>query len=239
MAPNSPTRNRPTKDRTLAVEVVMSRKIPPEFIVRIAIKNDAGRLVGHREFVTYQGLLAMAHDQGLSAIETELLQAPSDANGRTAIVRATTRGKPGAFTGLGDASPENTSRKVVRHLLRVAETRAKARALRDMTNVAMVAFEELGGDDESDDAVVAQHVRATTQPTPRQEPSATEAQRRALLAKAHALGHADGAAGAFLRARLGCELDRASKGRASRVLTALDEEFAALRPRARTSQAAE
>lgn len=116
----------------------MSKKIPQEFVVRIAIRNSAGHIVEERELITYEGLLAIAHGEGLNESNTELLQAPTDANGRTAIVRAAARGAPGSFSGLGDACPENTHRKVVGHLLRVAETRAKARALRDMTNVALV-----------------------------------------------------------------------------------------------------
>lgn len=215
----------------------MSKKIPPEFIVRIPIRSESGQVTGEREFITYQGLLAIAHDQGLNEIDTVLLQAPNDDNQRTAIVRATAKGKSGTFTGLGDACPENTSRRVVRHLLRVAETRAKARALRDLTNVAMVALEELGGDDYGEDALPAPPPRVMARDAIGREASATEAQRRALLAKAHALGHAQGAAPAFLRARLGCELGRATKGQASRLLESLDQELAALQ--AHSGRAAE
>jgi hypothetical protein len=53
----------------------------------------------------------------------------------------------GTFTGLGDASPGSVTRMMAPHLLRMAETRAKARALRDAVNVGVTALEELGDDD--------------------------------------------------------------------------------------------
>ena len=53
------------------------------------------------------------------------------------------------FTGIGDASPANVSPRLVPSLIRFAETRAKARALRDATNVGMVALEELDHEEEA------------------------------------------------------------------------------------------
>src|ERR687898_241588 len=54
----------------------------------------------------------------------------------------------GKFGGIGDASPQNVNRAIAPHLIRMAETRAKARALRDAINVGVTAFEELGGEEE-------------------------------------------------------------------------------------------
>jgi hypothetical protein len=100
-----------------------------------------------KRFVLYAGLLEEAHSRGLRSIETELLQIPKSENGEVAIVKAVVRTEDGKYTGLGDASPENVNRTIAPHLIRMAETRAKARALRDAINVGVTAFEELGGED--------------------------------------------------------------------------------------------
>lgn len=97
-----------------------------------------------RSFALYAGLLDLAHQQGLKGISTTIVQIPSELNGMTAIVHATVDTERGTFMGLGDANPANVTRMMVPHLIRMAETRAKARALRDATNVGVAAFEELG-----------------------------------------------------------------------------------------------
>ncbi|QYJ15678.1 hypothetical protein Rxycam_01504 [Rubrobacter xylanophilus DSM 9941] len=100
-----------------------------------------------KRFVLYAGLLEEAHARGLRSIETELLQAPSPENGEVAIVRAVVRTEDGKFSGIGDASPTNVGRHIAPHLIRMAETRAKARALRDAINVGVTAYEELGDEE--------------------------------------------------------------------------------------------
>ena len=101
-----------------------------------------------KRFVLYAGLLEEAHSRGLRSIETELLQVPEKENGEVAIVKASIRTEEGKFAGIGDASPQNVNRAIAPHLIRMAETRAKARALRDAINVGVTAFEELGGEEE-------------------------------------------------------------------------------------------
>ncbi len=102
-----------------------------------------------KRMVLFAGLLDQGHQQGLKSIDTELIQAPGQDNGSVAIVKAVVELEDGRrFSGIGDASPENVGRMIAPHLLRMAETRAKARALRDAVNVGVTAFEEMGGDEE-------------------------------------------------------------------------------------------
>ncbi|MBU1698949.1 MAG: hypothetical protein KJ831_02275 [Candidatus Eisenbacteria bacterium] len=112
----------------------------------IEIRDEVGQVVGTKEVVMYSSLLLKAHAEGLTQIETKLLQVPSDENGRTAIVQALVETSKGKFQALGDASPDNVEAIIIPHLIRAAETRAKSRALRDAVNIGIVSHEELDGD---------------------------------------------------------------------------------------------
>jgi hypothetical protein len=115
-----------------------------------------------KQYVLYQGLLDEAHSLGLRGIDTDLIQVPDDSNGNVAIVKATAEMEDDRhFSGIGDASPENVGRNIAPHLIRMAETRAKARALRDAVNVGATALEELS---DGDDAPPASSSRG--RPTP-------------------------------------------------------------------------
>jgi hypothetical protein len=117
---------------------------------------------GGKQFVLYAGLLDLAHQKGLQSIHTEIVQVPSEDNNRVAICTATVTmevdGKTVVFTGIGDAAPNNVAPAMQTCLLRMAETRAKARALRDGTNIGVAAFEELGNGtgDDTDESEAAQ-----------------------------------------------------------------------------------
>ncbi len=101
-----------------------------------------------RSFVMYAGLLALAHERGLRSIETSLLQAPTTDNGNVAICSARVTliadVAERSFSGIGDAAPNNVSQAMQSSLIRMAETRAKARALRDAVNFEMSVLEESG-----------------------------------------------------------------------------------------------
>ena len=101
--------------------------------------------IDDKDFVIYAGLLDVAHQKNLSMVDVELIQFPSDQNKQTAICKAKVETVDGRkFSDIGDANPLNCNAKVAKHLIRMASTRAKARAFRDMDNIGMTALEELG-----------------------------------------------------------------------------------------------
>ena len=104
-----------------------------------------------KQFVLYAGLLALGHEQGLMSIRTHLIQIPNESNNRVAICSATVvlekDGVSREFHGIGDAAPNNVAPAMANCTIRLAETRAKARALRDAVNVGMASLEELGDED--------------------------------------------------------------------------------------------
>ena len=121
-----------------------------------------------KQYVLYSGLLDEGHSLGLRGIDTDLIQVPDESNGNVAIVKATAEMEDGRhFSGIGDASPENVGRNIVPHLIRMAETRAKARALRDAVNVGATALEELSdGDDAPPTSRTPEASSSRSRPTP-------------------------------------------------------------------------
>jgi hypothetical protein len=116
------------------------------FLVKIKIKDERGNVVDETEAIAFKGLLNLAHEDGLKSVKTTVVQLPTEENGKTAVVTATVKTQKGTFTGMGDASPANVNRRIAPHVLRMAETRALARAFRLAVNIGAVAIEELGED---------------------------------------------------------------------------------------------
>lgn len=134
-------------------------KINENFIINLQGKS----------FVTYEGLLDLAHQRNLLSIEVEIIQIPTKENNMTAICKAIATTDKERFQDIGDASPNSVNSALVPHLIRMASTRAKARVLRDLTNVGMTAIEELS----IEDGVVAEgeenyQTYQEEPPTPRQ-----------------------------------------------------------------------
>jgi hypothetical protein len=98
-----------------------------------------------KDFVLYSGLLDLAHQKGIKSIHVEPVQYPNKENGMEAICKSVVISSDGQeFTEIGDANPRNVTPMIKEHILRMAATRAKARALRDLSNIGMTCLEELG-----------------------------------------------------------------------------------------------
>src|SRR5919199_914647 len=93
-----------------------------------------------KEFIQYAGLLAMAHEHGLTDLAAEFISVTPE----LALAAAHAFFADGRkFWDAGDATPTNVHSQVKAHFPRVALTRAKARVLRDALNIGMVSVEEL------------------------------------------------------------------------------------------------
>lgn len=84
--------------------------------------------------VPYEDLLKAAHKKGIKEVRTEMIQV--DFEKKIALFKAIVIGaKNMVFEGHGDATPENVKSETIQpHFVRMAETRAKARAMRDYVN---------------------------------------------------------------------------------------------------------
>jgi len=99
-----------------------------------------------RSYVTYKGLLWVAHRAGLESVDVELIE--YDPESRRAIVKATVKGSRGTYSDIGDASPDNVGKLIAGATIRMASTRAQSRALRSMLGIGITSLSELpGGED--------------------------------------------------------------------------------------------
>lgn len=104
--------------------------IPTQFLVTIQGK----------QFVTFHGLLAMAHQQGLLSLKAEFISVTET----LALARARAEFHDGCvFEECSDATPSNVNSRIKPHFARMSLTRAKCRALRNALNIAYVCAEEL------------------------------------------------------------------------------------------------
>jgi hypothetical protein len=98
-------------------------------------------------------------------LKTQIVQMPAAENGMVAVVHATARwlnadGDLVEFDGIGDASPTNVKGVGKDALLRMADTRARGRALRDSVNIGEVLEEELSEEEPAPRSQPTSHLRS-------------------------------------------------------------------------------
>jgi len=194
-----------------------------------------------RDGIAYADLLARAHSEGLKGVATEILLQPTDSNGRLCIVKAVVETGKGRFEAVGDADPSSVEARFHPHLIRVAETRAKARALRDAVNCGLVSFEELDGAGAAGSGQSPGPGAAPPRRAPRtgngaaprgasrpvrqgngEDGPMTDAQRRYLFRLLAGMGHQGKAAEDFLHAELEIrDLSRVTRSHASALIDQL------------------
>lgn len=106
-----------------------------------------------KEAIKLEGLTAFAHEKGMWKFETKIVQYPSDQNAWTAICETVIGGydydpitnklREVIYSDIGDANVNNCGKMVAASYIRMASTRAQARALRKYTNIDMVCSSEL------------------------------------------------------------------------------------------------
>ena len=103
--------------------------------------NDYIIRLQNKEYVLFNGLLFLAHKQGLKSIHTEIIEHKRDE--KFCLVKATVNGEKGTCTSYGDADPSTCGKKIADAYIRMADTRATARALRFYSGIAITSLDEL------------------------------------------------------------------------------------------------
>ncbi len=104
--------------------------------------------ISGKDFMTYEGLLKLAHKKGKFDMTITESWVSEDMKMAWCKVRLTA-GVDGSvtnlqtFDGFGSSTPDNTGTMTQSHPVEMAHTRAKGRALRDYLNIGMVMAEEL------------------------------------------------------------------------------------------------
>lgn len=122
-------------------------KLNPDFIRQFEFTNKKTGKKETTDFVVYQGILDLAHQIGIKSLVVTELQRPHPDNNMIAICKATLISNDGrTFEDIADADVDNVGLMVKGAIIRMASTRAKARVLRDFTNIGITCFEELNPD---------------------------------------------------------------------------------------------
>jgi hypothetical protein len=130
--PEEPLATSSTPDR----RALTLAHIPRHYIVTIQDKP----------YIKCNGLVDLAQQHGLVELSTTVITVTPD----FAVCQCVARFADGRiFTDIGDATPENVKSHLKDHFIRIAATRATARALRRALNIDMVAVEELGEEERS------------------------------------------------------------------------------------------
>lgn len=136
------------QNKMVSYSVDELKKLKPEFMKKYVMNLQ------NKDFMTYNGLIALAKEKGMKSLNVHIVQYPNASNYDTAIAQATVVGYEVVdgekmeveFTEIGDANASNCNKGVARHYIRMAATRAKGRALRDFLGIDMVMSEELCDD---------------------------------------------------------------------------------------------
>jgi len=144
--------------------------VPDEYIITIGERKPT-------PYIRYPGLIRLGHKTAelfkgkLTCTKHKIVEMPSGENNNrcTIVVWLSVVDKEGkvisSFPGIGDADSNSVTSMIKPHIIRMAETRANARALRLLTDVGMTAIEEL----DSFDSAVSE---PPSRPRPRKEPEA-------------------------------------------------------------------
>jgi len=99
-------------------------------------------MIQGKPFVKFAALLHLAHQSGMVSLETTIVQCSEV----LAVCQATATFKDGrVFTDIGDATERNVPKHLAPAFIRMAATRASARALRRALNLSECSVEELDG----------------------------------------------------------------------------------------------
>jgi hypothetical protein len=112
-------------------------------------KNEISERDGD-QFVYLRGLLRLAHERGIRRTSSRVTQAPGVEH-PVAVVTYGYEFEDGAyFEASADAHQKNTKTEMSIYLTAIAESRAKARSLRDAFNISLCSVEEVGSVDSKD-----------------------------------------------------------------------------------------